>query len=158
VFASENIEVVLTLYRAPNANAYAERWVRSVREECLDHLLISNERHLEHVLREYCQYYNQARPREAHWSANPRISTPQARTRSSAAERCASEASSTITLATRRKGSKNPGWSFRTLRGTRRVHLAGCTAWPTAASRGATSAPIGVEAAGPRASYALSPP
>ena len=71
VFTPEGIEAILMRYRAPNANAYAKRWVRSVREECLDHLLIINERHLEHVLREYGQYYNQARPREAHWSADP---------------------------------------------------------------------------------------
>lgn len=70
VFASESIKVILTPYRAPNANAYAERWVRSVREECLDPLLIINERHLEHVPREYSQYYNRVRPQEAHWSAD----------------------------------------------------------------------------------------
>lgn len=50
--------------RAPNANAYAERWVRSVRQECLDHVLILNERHLDHALHEYSQYYNQARPHQ----------------------------------------------------------------------------------------------
>lgn len=64
VFAAERIEGILTPYRAPNANAYAERWVRSVREECLDHLLIFNERHLGHVLTEYSQYYNRARPHQ----------------------------------------------------------------------------------------------
>ena len=65
VFAAEGAKVILTPYRAPNANAYAERWVRSVREECLDHLLIINEQHLHHVLREYSQYYNQARPHQS---------------------------------------------------------------------------------------------
>jgi putative transposase len=64
VFASERIKVLLTPYRAPNADTYAERWVRSVREECLDHLLILNERHLYHVLREYNQYDNQVRPHQ----------------------------------------------------------------------------------------------
>ena len=64
VFASEGFKAILTPYRTPNANAYAERWVRSVREECLDHLLIINEQHLHHVLREYSQYYNQARPHQ----------------------------------------------------------------------------------------------
>ncbi len=64
VFASEGMEVILTPYRAPNANAYAERWVRSVREECLDQVLIVNERHLDHVLTEYSHYYNQARPHQ----------------------------------------------------------------------------------------------
>ena len=46
----ENLEVILTPYRAPNANAFAKRWVRSVPEECLDHLFIFDERHLDHIL------------------------------------------------------------------------------------------------------------
>jgi transposase InsO family protein len=51
-------------YQAPNANAFAERWVRTVREECLDHLIILNERHLHRVLKEYCAYYNARRPHQ----------------------------------------------------------------------------------------------
>ncbi len=64
VFASEGVEIIRTPYRAPNANAYAERWVRSAREECLDHLLILNERHLRRVLVEYVEYYNGRRPHQ----------------------------------------------------------------------------------------------
>ena len=48
--------------QAPNANAYAERWVRTVREECLDWLLIWGRRHLERVLDEYLRHYNHERP------------------------------------------------------------------------------------------------
>ena len=64
VFAAQNLEVIRTPIRAPNANAYAERWVRSVRQECLDQLIIVNERHLNSVLREYVHYYNTARPHQ----------------------------------------------------------------------------------------------
>ena len=64
VFASEGIEIVTIPYRAPRANAFAERWVRSVRGECLDRILIVNERHLHRVLKEYIEYYNQARPHQ----------------------------------------------------------------------------------------------
>jgi putative transposase len=76
VFASEHIEVIRTPYRAPNANAYAERWVR-VREECLDKLLVLNERHLRRVLRRYIDYYNTARPHQgiAQQSPVPRPGT-----------------------------------------------------------------------------------
>ena len=62
VFAAEGIEIVRTPYRSPAANAYAERWVGSVRAECLDLLLIVNEAHLRHVLAGYVAHYNQARP------------------------------------------------------------------------------------------------
>ncbi len=50
IFLSEGIEIVLTPYQAPTANAVAERWIRSLREECPDHILIINERHLRRVL------------------------------------------------------------------------------------------------------------
>jgi len=51
--------------QAPNANAYAERWVRTVRDECLDWLLIVGPGHLEQVLRVYAAHYNTHRPRRA---------------------------------------------------------------------------------------------
>jgi putative transposase len=62
IFASIGAETVLTPVRAPNANAFAERWVRTVREDCLDHLLVVSRRHLERVLTEYVEHYNRDRP------------------------------------------------------------------------------------------------
>jgi putative transposase len=62
VFQSEGITVIRTPVQAPNANAHAERWVGSVRRECLDRLLIVSRRHLEHVLRVYTRHYNRHRP------------------------------------------------------------------------------------------------
>ena len=59
---SEQIKVIRTPYCAPNANAYAERWVRTVREECLRRILILNEAHLRRVMREYVAYYTDERP------------------------------------------------------------------------------------------------
>ena len=65
IFRSEGITVIRTSIRAPQANAYAERFVRTVRAECLDWLLIIGRRHLEHVLRIYTQHYNRERPHRA---------------------------------------------------------------------------------------------
>jgi putative transposase len=62
VFRSEAIEVIHTPMRAPRANAYAERFVRTIRAECLDWLLILGRRHLERVLRLYTTHYNGERP------------------------------------------------------------------------------------------------
>jgi putative transposase len=64
VLSDEGIEVIHTPYRAPNANAYAERWVCAVREECLDRLIILNGRHLQRVLAAYVNYYNERRPHQ----------------------------------------------------------------------------------------------
>jgi len=52
VFESQGIEIVDIPFEAPNANAYAERWVRSLRDECLDRVIILTERHLRRVLSE----------------------------------------------------------------------------------------------------------
>jgi putative transposase len=65
VFRSEGIKVIHTPYRAPNANAHAERWIRSVREECLDKLLIINQAHPRRVMREFVTYHNTARPHQS---------------------------------------------------------------------------------------------
>jgi putative transposase len=62
VFAAAGIQAIKTPSRAPKANAHAERWVRTVRTECLDWILIWNRRHLEGVLTEYIRHYNIARP------------------------------------------------------------------------------------------------
>jgi putative transposase len=65
VFCSEGGQVLLTPVRAPRANAYAERWVRTVRAECLDWLLLVGRGHLEQVLRVCVQHYNAHRPHRA---------------------------------------------------------------------------------------------
>jgi putative transposase len=65
VFASEGIKIIRTPVRAPNANAHVERWVGSVRRECLDRLLIISGRQLERVLRIYVCHYNCRRPHRA---------------------------------------------------------------------------------------------
>lgn len=62
VFASEGGRVIETPFRAPRANAFAERWVRTIRVECLDHLLVTSRRHLDRVLAEYVDHYNRQRP------------------------------------------------------------------------------------------------
>src|SRR5881275_319155 len=65
LLATENVEAIRTPARAPNANAHMERWVGSVRRECLDRLLIVGRRQLEHVLRVYVRHYNCGRPHRA---------------------------------------------------------------------------------------------
>ena len=81
VFRSEGIRVIKTPVRSPRANAFAERWVRTVRTECLDWILIVGHRHLERVLRDYVGHYNGQRPHrgidlEVPVPANGTVATP----------------------------------------------------------------------------------
>jgi putative transposase len=62
VFASDGIQTIKTPIQAPNAGAFAERWVRTVRQECLDWMLIWGRRQLARALDEYVRHYNDERP------------------------------------------------------------------------------------------------
>jgi putative transposase len=65
VFRSERIRVIIAPVAAPRAKAHAERWVGSVRRECLDRTLIVSRGHLERVLREYVAHHNMHGPHRA---------------------------------------------------------------------------------------------
>jgi putative transposase len=69
IFRSENIAIIKSPVRTPVANAYAERWIGTLRRECLDRILILGPGHLSRVLREYVEHYNTHRP---HRSLNQR--------------------------------------------------------------------------------------
>jgi putative transposase len=64
ILETEGIEVTSIGVRAPNQNAVAERFVQSVKRECLDHFIVFGEAHLRHILSEYLLYYHQFRPHQ----------------------------------------------------------------------------------------------
>jgi transposase InsO family protein len=78
VFKGEGVEIIRTPFRAPKANAFAERWIGTVRRDCLDWLLISSRSQLERVLRVYVAHYNTHRPHRA-LGLTPPIRVPRLR-------------------------------------------------------------------------------
>ena len=64
IFKSEGIKVKKLPFRSPNLNAYSERWVQTVQNECLNHFVVFGERHLDHLLREFEDHYNTVRPHQ----------------------------------------------------------------------------------------------
>jgi putative transposase len=76
VFASAGIRIIPTPVRAPRANAIAERFIGTLRRECLDHLLITGPRHLAVVLREFVEHYNTHRPHRSLHQQPPTGATP----------------------------------------------------------------------------------
>jgi hypothetical protein len=65
VFVGNGARVIKTPVRSPRANSFAERYVGTLRRECLDHLLIYGEGHLRRVLAEYTRHYNEHRPHQS---------------------------------------------------------------------------------------------
>lgn len=79
VLAAAGIEAIKIPPRSPRANAYAERWMRTVRTEVTDRMLIVGQRHLRVVLDEYVAHYSQHRPHRARNLSPPRATnTPHA--------------------------------------------------------------------------------
>jgi putative transposase len=76
VFAGADIGIIRTPVRAPRANAIAERWIGTLRRECLDHLLITGPRHLAVVLQEFVEHYNTHRPHRSLRQQPPADRTP----------------------------------------------------------------------------------
>ncbi|MFH1024103.1 MAG: integrase core domain-containing protein [Planctomycetota bacterium] len=64
ILMSHGMRIKKIPYASPNLNAFAERWVQSIKNECLDHFVVFGENHLWHIVAEYADYYNTVRPHQ----------------------------------------------------------------------------------------------
>lgn len=64
VFEDRGMRVRRLAIRAPNTNAYVERFIQSLQVECLDHFLVFGEKHLDYLVREYVEHYHEERPHQ----------------------------------------------------------------------------------------------
>jgi putative transposase len=64
VLAARGVSSRRLALRAPNTNAYVERFIQSLQVECLDHFLVFGEKHLDHLVKEYVQHYHEERPHQ----------------------------------------------------------------------------------------------
>ncbi len=71
MFAGNGARIIKTPVRSPRANSFAERYVGTVRRECLDQVLIYGERHLQRTLTEYARHYNEHRPHQSRGQRPP---------------------------------------------------------------------------------------
>jgi len=76
IFKAEGIKTKKHLPASPNLNAFVERWVQSVQQECLDHFVVLGEKHLRHIVSEYIDFYNNVRPHEGRDHLPPAMKDP----------------------------------------------------------------------------------
>jgi hypothetical protein len=74
LFADNGVSIEPPASRAPNHNAFIERWIGSVHGECLNRFIVFSFGHLDHFVSCYCEYYHRARPHQ--WKENSRCSAP----------------------------------------------------------------------------------
>ncbi len=65
IMSDHGIDVNMLAHRSPNLNAYVERFVQSIQQECLDHFLVFGEKHLDYLVKEYIEHYHSERPHQA---------------------------------------------------------------------------------------------